>query len=96
MRRSVLRCTSLPYIPALFQGELLSSWLRRTGAEFGVSLQTLAQHFELSKTMAVCIDQNLSSDDIQHLAAAMRSAPAEIRRAMHHRFQPEVRALRAA
>lgn len=43
----------------------------------------------------VSIDQDLSSDDIQRLAAAMRSEPFEIRRAMHHRLQPEVRALQA-
>ncbi len=95
MRRSALRCAPLPYIPTLFPGELLSSWLKRIGAEFGVSLQTLAHHFNLSKMTAACIDQDLSSDDIHRLAAAMRSEPAEIRLAMHHRLQPEVRALRA-
>ncbi len=95
MRRSAVRCTPLPYIPALFPGELLSSWLRRTGTEFGVSLQALARHFELSKTKAIDIDQDLSIDDVQRLAVAMRSEPAEIRQAMHHRLRPEVRALRA-
>src|SRR5271170_6655720 len=89
-------CRPLPYIPTQFPGELLSSWLRRTGMEYGVSLERLAQHFGLSRTKPIDIDQDLTADDVQRLAIALRSNPGDIRQAMNHPLRPSVRALRAA
>ena len=96
MMRCAIQCPPLPYIPIHFPGELLSSWLRRTAAEFGVGLEHLAQHFGLSKTKPIDIDEDLTDEDVQRLSTAMRPSPKDIRRAMHHRLLPEVRALRAA
>jgi hypothetical protein len=55
-------CLPLPYVTELFPDELLSSWLRRTGTEYGVSLELLARHIGLLKTKPAEIDQDLSPD----------------------------------
>ena len=96
MMHSIHTCPPLPYIPAHFPGELLSSWLRRIGTEYGVSLERLAQHFGLSRSKSIEIDHDLTANDIQRLAGALRWSPRELRQAMHHPLRPHVRALRAA
>ena len=77
-------CLPLPYVTELFPDELLSSWLRRTGTEYGVSLELLARHIGLLKTKPAEIDQDLSPDEIERLADAMRVERSDIRRRLHH------------
>jgi hypothetical protein len=64
-------------------GELLSSWLWRVAAEYGVDLRHLTAHLGLSVWRASEIDRVLPADDVQRIAAALRTEPAEIRDMMH-------------
>ena len=88
-------CLPLPYVTELFPDELLSSWLRRTGTEYGVSLELLARHIGLLKTKPAEIDHDLSPDEIERLADAMRVERSDIRRRLHHPLRPSVCSLRA-
>ena len=83
-------CPPLPYIPPPFPGEMLSSWLRRTAAEYGIELRHLTAHWALSVSRTCEIDCGLPTDDVQRVAAALRSDPAEIRQMVH---PPRIRAL---
>ena len=83
----------LPYIPPSFPGELLSSWLRRIAAEYGLELQYLAKHIGMSVSRACAIDDALSAGDLWRIAVALRTHPAELRDMM---YRPRTRALRAA
>ena len=85
----------LPYVTEPFPDELLSSWLRRIGVEYGISLEQLVRHIGLSRTKPLQIDHDLSPDEIGRLADAMREERAEIRRRLHHPLRPPVRSLRA-
>ena len=89
------RCMPLPYIAELFPDELLSSWLQRTGLEYGISLDQLARHIGLSKIQPSEIDHGLLPDDIERLADAMRMDHAKIRRHIYYPLRPSVRSLRA-
>ena len=88
-------CLPLPYVPVLFPGELLSSWLRRIGMEYGVTFEQLALHFGLSRTKPIDVDLALATTDVKRLAVALRSSPAEIRQSMHQPLRLPARALRA-
>ncbi len=88
-------CLPFPYVPEPFPDELLSSWLRRTGVEYGISLEQLAQHIGISTTKPAYIDQDLSRDEIGRLAGAMRVERAEIRQRLYQPLRPQVRSLRA-
>jgi TniQ len=70
----------LPYTPAPFPGELLSSWLKRIATDYRISLPHLAQHLGLSAVNAGMIDSHLKEADIRRIAASTRSDPADIRR----------------
>jgi hypothetical protein len=76
-------CMPLPYIPPAMPGELLSSWLRRIAAEYGVKLRHLTAHFGLSAWRAWEIDRALTADDVLRIAMALRTDPAEIRELVH-------------
>lgn len=89
------RCLPLPQVPDLFPDELLSSWLRRTGVEYGVSIEQLAQHIGISETKSADIDHKLLSNEIGLLASTMRVERAQIRRRLHHPLRPAVSSLRA-
>lgn len=91
-----LRCLPLPYVPELFADELLSSWLRRTGMEYGISLEQLARHIGLSRIRPADIDHDLSPDEIGRLAGALRAERTEILRRLHHPLRPPVCSLRAS
>ena len=67
------RSPPLPYTPPYFPGELLSSWLRRIAAEYGVDLPHLARHIGLSGSRASQIDHELSADDLRRAATALGS-----------------------
>lgn len=82
----------LPYVPPPFPGELLSSWLRRIAAEYGVELQLLAKHVGLSVSRADDIDSALSADDLGRIAVTLNTNPEEIRDMVH---PPQIRVLRA-
>ena len=73
----------LPYVPASFSGELLSSWLRRVAIDYGVDLPHLAWHIGLSVSRASVIDQGLLTNDVRRAASVLRSTPAELRAMMH-------------
>ena len=88
-------CLSLPYVTEPCPDELLSSWLRRTAAEYGVSFEQLAQHVGLSRTKPADIDHDLSPDEVGQLAGAMRVERAEVRRRLHPPLRPPARSLRA-
>ena len=77
------RSPPLPYTPPYFPGELLSSWLRRIAAEYGVDLPHLARHIGLSGSRASQIDHELSADDLRRAATALGSKPAEIQAMVH-------------
>jgi hypothetical protein len=62
---------------------MLSSWLRRIAAEYGVELRHLTAHCGLSVSRTCEIDCGLPTDDVHRVAAALRSDPAEIRRMAH-------------
>ena len=89
------RCMPLPYIAELFPDELLSSWLRRTAADYDLSLDQLVQHIGLSIPRPSEVDHGLSPDDVTRLADAMRMDPAKIRRCLYYPLRPSARALRA-
>ncbi|MEA2730313.1 MAG: hypothetical protein QOD56_2613 [Gammaproteobacteria bacterium] len=76
-------CRPLPYIPPSMPGELLSSWLRRIAAEYGVDLRHITAHFDLSVCRAWEIDRALPADDVRRIAAALRTDPVEIREMVH-------------
>jgi hypothetical protein len=76
-------CRPLPYILPSIPGEILSSWLRRIAAEYGVELRHLTAHFGLSVSRAWEIDRALSADDVRRIALALRTDPAEIRDMVH-------------
>ena len=77
----------LPFVPQPFPGEMLSSWLRRIAAEYGVSLERLTQHFGLSVWRPVQIDHASTRDDIERTATALSVTPAEIRAMVHRRLR---------
>jgi hypothetical protein len=86
------RLRALPYVPPPFPGELLSSWLRRIAAEYGLELQHLAKHLGLSVSRADDINSALSADDLSRIAVTLNAHPAEIREMVH---LPQIRVLRA-
>ena len=71
--------------------------MARPAAAHGVSTGKMpVRRGRTRPTAPAILHQDLSADDIQRFALAMRSEPAEICRAMHYRLQPGVRVLRAA
>lgn len=94
MTRSVPARQILPFVPQPFPGEMLSSWLRRIAAEYGVSLERLSQHFGLSVWRPVQIDHASTRDDIKRTATALSVAPAEIRAMVHRPLKTSVGHLR--
>jgi hypothetical protein len=80
-----LKPPPLPYVPPCFPGELLSSWLRRVAAEYGVDLAHLASHIGLSVSRASLIDRRLSRDDLRRAASTLRLEPRELQAMMHVR-----------
>lgn len=85
---------ALPFVPEPFPGEMLFSWLRRIAAEYGVSLERLAQHFGLSAWRPMQIDHTSTRDDIERTAAALTVAPAEIQAMVHRPLKTLVGRLR--
>jgi hypothetical protein len=73
----------LPYVPPCFLGELLSSWLRRIAAEYGVGLAHLASHIGLPVSHASLIDHGLSRHDLHLAASALRLEPGELQAMVH-------------
>jgi len=73
----------LPYVPPCFSGELLSSWLRRIAAEYGIDLAYLAMHIGLSVSCASLIDRELSMNDLRRASTILRSTPTSLRLMMH-------------
>jgi TniQ len=73
----------LPFVPQPFAGEMLSSWLRRTAAEYAVSLEHLTRHLDLSVSRPMEIDHFSTRDDIERTAAALSVTAAEIRDMIH-------------
>ena len=94
MTRPMSARQMLPFVPQPFPGEMLSSWLRRIAAEYGVSLERLAQHFGLSVWRPVHIDHASTRDDIDRTATALSVAPAEIRAMVHRPLKTAVAHLR--
>jgi hypothetical protein len=84
----------LPFVPQPFPGEILSSWLSRIAAEYGVSLEHLTRHLGLSAATRTEIDHASTSDDIQRAAAALSVTAAEIREMVHRPLKTPVRRLR--
>jgi TniQ len=78
-----LRTPPPPYVPPCFPGELLSSWLRRVAAEYGVELAHLASHVGLPVSRASVIDNGLSRSDLRLAASAMRLEPGELQAMVH-------------
>jgi hypothetical protein len=93
MMQAAQPISPLPYTPAPFPGELLSSWLKRIAAEYRISLTHLAQHLGLSTSRSELIDLSLAEADIRRIAAATHSSHADIRRMMHRPRQRAVKAL---
>lgn len=85
---------SLAFVPAMIPGKVLSSWLRRIAAEYGVSLERLAEHLLLSEFRPTQIDHASTRDDIERTAAALSVAPAEIRAMVHRPLDAQVGRLR--
>ncbi len=77
------RTPPLPYVPPCFPGELLSSWLHRVAAEYGVGLAHLASHIGLPVSRASLIDHRLSRDDLCLAASALRLGPGELQAMVH-------------
>jgi hypothetical protein len=73
----------LPFVPQPFAGEMLSSWLRRTAAEYAVSLEHLTHHLDLSVSRPMEIDHASTRNDIERAAAALSVTAAEIRDMIH-------------
>lgn len=78
----------LPYVPPCFPGELLSSWLRRVAAEYGVNFPHLASHIGLPISRASLIDHGLSRNDLHRAARVLRLEPGELQVMMHVRNRP--------
>jgi hypothetical protein len=73
---------------------MLSSWLRRTAAEYRVSLEHLTRHLGLSTARPAEIDHASTSDDIKRGAAALSVTIAEIRAMVHRPLKTPVQRLR--
>jgi hypothetical protein len=73
----------LPYVPPCFPGELLSSWLQRVAAEYGVDLAHLASHIGLPVSRASLIDHGLSKAELRLAASALRLEPDELQAMVH-------------
>jgi len=86
----------LPYTPCPLPGELLSSWLKRIAAEFGVTLAHLARHIGLSASTREDIDTALTQADIRKVAAATRLSASEIREMVHRPFSESAKSLVAS
>ncbi len=86
----------LPYTPCPFPGELLSSWLARIAAEFGVTLAHLADHLGISASTKQRIDTALMEADLRKVAAATRSSTGEVRKMVHRPLEDSVRSLVAS
>lgn len=86
----------LPYTPCPFPAELLSSWLKRAAAEFGVSLTHLAHHLRPPVSIADKIDVGLKEADVRRVARAIRSSDHGIRAMLRQPLKVEVRALVAS
>ena len=82
-----LKTPPLPYVPPCFPGELLSSWLRRIAAEYGVDLAHLAAHIGLQVSHASLIDHGLSRGGLHLAARALRLEPGELQAMMHVQTQ---------
>ncbi len=71
-------CLPLPFVTEPFEDEILSSWMRRIGQEYGVSLEQMARHVGLSRTTPTDIDRRLPLDDLNRLMAALRVKRTEV------------------
>jgi hypothetical protein len=94
VKRLVSVCGTLPFVPEPFSGEMLSSWLRRVAAEYGVSLEHLTRHLGLSAARPAEIDHASTGDDIKRVAAALSVPVADIRQMVHRPLKTPVRRLR--
>lgn len=94
MTWSASASATLPFVPQPFPGEMLSSWLGRIAAEYGISLERLARHLRLSASRPVEIDHASTRDDIKRTAAALSVPVAEIQAMVHRPLMTPVWRLR--
>jgi hypothetical protein len=96
LRGRQTQCLPLPFVIKPFADELLSSWMRRVGQEYGVSLQQVARHVGLSMSRPTDIDHRLQADDVSRLAVTLRVERREIRDRLLHPLLSPVRSLRSS
>ena len=77
----------LPFIPEPFFDELLSSWLRRIAAEYGMELNQLIEYLQLEASSRASLDYREHPKDCRRIANALRISTKEVDTMTHKPLQ---------
>ena len=77
----------LPFIPEPFFDELLSSWLRRIAAEYGMALNQLIEYLQLEASSRASLDYREHPKDCRRIANALRISTKEVDTMTHKPLQ---------
>ncbi len=76
-------CVPLPYIPQPFPDEVLSSWVQRTGADYGLNFSSFSRNLGLGTTTPSQLDNIATASDHLRIAISLRVSPNEVASMRH-------------